>query len=63
MNFKNWKIVDVDNFMDGNHYFSTLTEESVWQNTVTRTLGGPARVMGEDNTSPNYDREVIFPMI
>lgn len=30
MNFKNWKIVDVDNFMDGNHYFSELKEESVW---------------------------------
>lgn len=25
MNFKNWKIVDIDNFMEGNHYFSELT--------------------------------------
>lgn len=23
-NFKNWKLVDVDNFMDGNHYFSNI---------------------------------------
>jgi hypothetical protein len=27
MNFKNWKIVDIDNFMEGNHFFSELTEE------------------------------------
>ena len=30
MNFKNWKIVDIDNFMDGNHFFSTIKEEDVW---------------------------------
>lgn len=30
MNFKNWKIVDVDNFMEGNHFFSELKEEAVW---------------------------------
>jgi len=30
INFKNWKIVDIDNWMDGNHYFSELKEEKVW---------------------------------
>ena len=36
MNFKNWKIVDVDNFMEGNHYFSNIKEEDVWKNEVRK---------------------------
>jgi hypothetical protein len=35
MNFKNWKIVDIDNFMEGNHYFSNIVEEKIWTNKVT----------------------------
>ena len=31
MNFKNWKIVDIDNFMGGNSYFSQIEEGSVWK--------------------------------
>ena len=30
MNFRNWKIVDIDNFMEGNHFFSELTQEKLW---------------------------------
>lgn len=30
VNFRNWKIVDIDNFMEGNHFFSELKEEAVW---------------------------------
>jgi hypothetical protein len=30
INFKNWKIVDIDNFMEGNPFFSSFKEESVW---------------------------------
>lgn len=31
VNFRNWKIVDIDNYMDGNHFFSELKEENVWK--------------------------------
>ena len=31
MNFRNWKIVDVDNWMGGNHFFSEIQEEKVWE--------------------------------
>jgi hypothetical protein len=27
VNFRNWKIVDIDNYMEGNHFFSELKEE------------------------------------
>lgn len=31
INFKNWRIVDIDNFMEGNTYFSKIKESSVWK--------------------------------
>ena len=30
LNFKNWKIVDVDNFMQGNLFFPKIEEEAIW---------------------------------
>ena len=33
-NFKNWKLVDVDNFMDGNHFFSSIEQERIWNEKV-----------------------------
>ena len=30
VNFRNWKLVDMDNYMEGNHFFSELKEEAVW---------------------------------
>ena len=39
VNFRNWKIVDIDNFMDGNHFFSELKEEQIWSKKVIDTTG------------------------
>jgi hypothetical protein len=39
MNFRNWKIVDVDNWMTGNHFFSELQEEKVWESKVDTVFG------------------------
>jgi len=40
INFKNWRIVDIDNFMEGNPYFSKIKEESVWEKDVINICGG-----------------------
>lgn len=62
MNFKNWKIVDIDNFMEGNHFFKEVTEENLWATNVTNTLGGPAKLWNADKVnSPVFNREILFP--
>ena len=62
MNFKNWKIVDIDNFMEGNHFFRETTEEDIWSKNVTNKLGGPAQTWNADKVnSPVFNREVLFP--
>ena len=39
VNFRNWKIVDIDNFMEGNHFFSELKTEAIWNSKVDNTTG------------------------
>jgi len=65
MNFKNWKIVDIDNYMDGNHFFKEITDENLWQKNVENTLGGTkTKTWMEDKlSSPLYSREILFPAI
>lgn len=48
LNFKHWKIVDIDNFMDGNHYFKELTQENIWNAKVKELIPGPAKVWKEE---------------
>ena len=63
VNFRNWKIVDIDNFMEGNHFFSELKEESVWKNQVSQALGGNKTEVWKEQEakSPLFDREVLTP--
>lgn len=65
VNFGNWKIVDIDNFMEGNHFFSELKEENVWKSGVTKALGGDkTKIWKEDEAkSPLFDREVLNPAL
>ena len=56
VNFANWKIVDVDNFMDGNHFFSELKEESVWQKKVTVW-------MEKESNETMFDRDILIPTL
>lgn len=64
INFRNWKIVDIDNYMDGNHFFSDLQEERIWNKGVKDLVGGPATVwMEEESKSPLFDRTVMMPMM
>lgn len=39
INFRNWKLVDMDNYMEGNHFFSELREETVWKQGVVNAVG------------------------
>jgi hypothetical protein len=64
MNFKNWKIVDIDNYMDGNHYFSNLKKEQVWESQVKQLITGPAKIYKEDKIqSPLFLRDTLFPEV
>jgi hypothetical protein len=48
VNFRNWKIVDIDNYMEGNHYFSELKEEAVWQKKVETAMGGTKAIVWKE---------------
>jgi phage shock protein A len=63
VNFRNWKIVDIDNYMEGNHFFSELKDESVWNNKVTEAMGGGKHVpwKEEEAKSPLFAREILIP--
>lgn len=62
INFRNWKVVDIDNFMNGNHFFSELQEESVWNKKVSdMTGGGSTGMWREKEYSPLFDREIMIP--
>jgi hypothetical protein len=62
INFKHWKIVDIDNYMEGNHFFSTLTLEDTWNHKVRNLLNGPALTYKEQEAqSPHFFREVLVP--
>lgn len=63
MNFKNWKIVDIDNFMEGNHYFSNLVEEKVWDAKMFDTLKTKTfpKYKEDQASSPLFMKEVLLP--
>ena len=65
INFRNWKIVDVDNYMDGNHFFSELKEEQVWNKKVNDLLGGGKVELWGGDQSKNllFEREVKIPAL
>lgn len=67
MNFRNWKIVDVDNWMEGNHFFSELQEEKVWESKVDavfKNTKDKTIYLHEDKIDqPNYHEEHLLPFI
>lgn len=34
LNLKNWRIADVDNYMNGNPFFSDYMDENEWEKSV-----------------------------
>lgn len=41
INFKNWKLVDVDHFMKGNSFFSKIKSEEEWFRDFSGVFGKP----------------------
>lgn len=39
INLKNWRVADVDNYMNGNPFFSDFMEESDWTKDVNKVFG------------------------
>lgn len=67
LNFKKWRIVDIDNFMDGNGFFDEIQEESLWEGRVDEKLGKDRvlpyldpEAMKED---PSYAEKYVIPMV
>jgi len=68
MNFKNWKVVDIDNFMEGNNFFKIVDEEKLWQEKVEKLLnhktGDKPKIWNEDKMkSPLFNEEILMPEI
>ena len=65
VNFRNWRIVDIDNFMEGNHFFSEVKEEEVWQKEANKCMGGAEMQtwMEKESESPTYERDVLIPIV
>ena len=42
INFRNWKIVDVDNYMRGNPFFSKMVQEKEWNAHFEKKVGKKA---------------------
>ena len=61
MNFKNWKIVDIDNFMGGNSYFSQIEEGAVWKQKVAAVTKTEEVFVDEKSKSPTYVEDVLLP--
>lgn len=38
LQFRNFKLVDLDNYMNGNHHFSKLADENEWQATMDQVM-------------------------
>ena len=64
MNFRNWKIVDIDNFMDGNHFFNELQEESIWESKMKQTIG-EVKIWkeNEQKSNPHFEKDILMPFL
>lgn len=69
MNFRNWKIADIDNFMGGNPFFADITNQKLWQTKIETTIGTKGEVpyfKGSpdwDFNSPNYGSQQLSPYL
>jgi hypothetical protein len=39
LNFANWRLVDIDNFMKGNSFFAKQVSAQEWQEQVDKVVG------------------------
>lgn len=58
LQFKHFKLVDLDNYMNGNPHFCKLIEEAEWQTEVDRVMSLVPEGQGKGNSDWNKDRDV-----
>ena len=39
INFRNWRLFDVDNYMGGNPFFSDVLQQADWENKLEDKMG------------------------
>ena len=63
INVNKFKIVDVDNFMRGNTYFTKVEDENIWQKRVDEVFPKeiPQYKEKELKEIPHYERDVLGP--
>ena len=56
-----WRLVDVDNFMRGNAYFTKVEEADVWQKRAENFPPGEVKIYKEKERKedPHYERDVL----
>ena len=59
INFRDWKIVDIDNWMEGNPYFNEIKEEKVWDSKINAIFGETRKSFESifDKNDPNVEEE------
>lgn len=59
LNFKNWKIVDVDHYMKGNSFFKSVVPERQFIKNIDHYLGAPKDRVVDYTIEQNYkDAEI-----
>ena len=65
---KNWRLVDIDNYMNGNSLFPQIQNEQIWQKNVQELLGfdeNGTNYFEEEQykSNPHYFQKVMFQKI
>ena len=67
LNFKNWKIVDIDNYMQGNTYFDEMKEPSVMEARIDEIFGkertGRYLEVEAAKDDPAYIHKYLLPLV
>eukprot|EP00347_Sterkiella_histriomuscorum_P000208 403376769 len=61
LNFKNWKIVDVDHYMKGNSFFKSVVPDNQFFKNINQYLGTPEKRiadMSNEETAQGMERDI-----
>jgi hypothetical protein len=56
LNFKNWKLVDIDNYMNGNSFFNKYVSSQEWQSKVDKVVGPKDGILQGINNQHEMDQ-------
>jgi hypothetical protein len=58
LNFKNWKLVDIDHYMKGNTFFSQILSQTDFQKEFEKRMGAPesrTKVINDKDDMKEFD--------